>query len=121
MSISSQPIKTFTIGFEDSKFDESPYAESVARHLSADHNTIIVTESDALQVVENLGCFMTSHLQTRLRFLPWYVKCTSIDTVALSGDGGDELFGGYNRYLWGSKIWRKLDKFPFPLRFILGS
>lgn len=122
-SISFQPTKTFTIGFEDTKFDESPYAERVAHHLGTDHTTLTVTESDALAVVQNLATLYDEPFADSSQ-IPTYLVCKAAResiTVALSGDGGDELFGGYNRYLWSSKIWNKLNKVPFPIRYMLGS
>ena len=121
-SISDKPIKTFTIGFEDAKFDESPYAESVARHLGTDHKTIIVNEADAMGVVQNLAQLYDEPFADSSQ-IPTYLVCKAAReniTVALSGDGGDELFGGYNRYLWSSKIWNKFNKTPLPARMLTG-
>ena len=121
-SISNQPIKTFTIGFEDAKFDEAPYAESVAKHLGTEHSTLTVNEADAMNVVKSLAQLYDEPFADSSQ-IPTYLVCKAAReniTVALSGDGGDELFGGYNRYLWSSKIWNKFNNIPMPVKMLTG-
>ncbi len=99
-------VRTFTVGFDDPAFDESPHAEAVARHLGTDHTTFRVTERDALDLVTDLPAVMgepfadASLLPTLLlaRLSRRHV------TVALTGDGGDELLGGYTRYARAERL-----------------
>jgi len=121
--ISTNPVKTFTIGFEESAFNEAIYAKEVAKHLGTEHYELYVTAGDAFEVIPNLPTLydepfadssqIPTHLLSKL--------ARQNVTVALSGDAGDELFGGYNRYLWGSRIWSKVKWIPPNLRSTLGS
>lgn len=120
---SSQPIKTFTIGFEESHFDESIYAKDVANHLGTDHTEYFVTSKETIDVIPNLPNFYDEPFADSSQ-IPTYLVCKQAKknvTVALSGDGGDEIFGGYNRYLWSPKIWNKVGWIPFPLRRMIGA
>ncbi len=115
---SRSPVRTFTIGSTDSDFDESNDARAVARHLGTDHTELVVTGDDALAVVDSLGMMYdepfgdSSQIPTRLVS----ELARQQVTVALSGDAGDELFGGYNRYLWVPGIWKRLSRLPQPAR-----
>jgi asparagine synthase (glutamine-hydrolysing) len=115
---SSAPVDTFTIGSTDADFDESDGAEAVARHLGANHHALVVTAADALAVVEQIPRIYdepfsdSSQIPT---FLVAQLAAASV-TVAMSGDGGDELFGGYNRYRWLPLIERGLRSVPSPAR-----
>jgi asparagine synthase (glutamine-hydrolysing) len=118
----SQPVRTFTVGFDNPAFNEAPFADTVARHLGTDHTTLMVTEADAQQVIPLLPHLYDEPFADSSQ-IPTYLVCRAARsqvTVALSGDAGDELFGGYNRYFWGPRIWNRLDWMPFPLRRAMG-
>ncbi|MDA7562985.1 asparagine synthase (glutamine-hydrolyzing) [Gammaproteobacteria bacterium] len=121
--MSPSKIKTFTIGFHDAKYDESRYAKPIADFLSTDHMEIKVTDKEALDVIPNLPTYYSEPFADSSQIPTFLVSKIAKQkvTVSLSGDGGDELFGGYNRYLWGSKIWNKIDPIPFKLRKIIGE
>lgn len=120
---SSRPVKTFTVGFEDAGFDESHFAAAVARHLGTDHTEIIVTDADARRVIPQLPDLYDEPFADSSQ-IPTHIVCRAARqhvAVALSGDAGDELFGGYNRYFWGPKVWNRLEPIPFLLRRIIGA
>jgi asparagine synthase (glutamine-hydrolysing) len=117
------PVKTFTVGFEESGFDEAPYARSVAKHLGTDHTELFVTAAEAQDVIAQLPSMYDEPFADSSQ-IPTHLVCRAARehvTVALSGDAGDELFGGYNRYFWGPRIWAKLAWLPYPVRQVLGA
>jgi asparagine synthase (glutamine-hydrolysing) len=120
---SSRPVRTFTIGFEEAGFNEAPYARAVAAHLGTDHSETILTAADAQALIPQLPRLYCEPFADASQ-LPTHLVCREARrsdlTVALSGDGGDELFGGYNRYFWGPRIWNRLAWLPWPLRRSLG-
>ncbi len=103
---STRPVKTYTIGFEDAEYDEAGDAHAVARHLGTDHHALTLTAEQARAVVPRLGRMFDepfSDVSQIPTFLVSEMAKREV-TVALSGDGGDEAFGGYNRHLWGQSI-----------------
>ncbi len=119
----SRPVKTFTIGFDEADFDESPHALAVARHLGTDHHEMRVTPPIALDVISSLPEMYDEPFADSSQ-IPTHLVCKAARqnvTVALSGDAGDELFGGYNRYFWGPRIWDRFSWLPFPLRRALAD
>ena len=121
---SSKSLRTFTIGFEEDGFNEAPYARAVAAHLGTDHVETLVTSDDAQQLIPQLPQIYSEPFADSSQ-LPTHLVCREARrcglTVALSGDGADELFGGYNRYFWGPRIWNRLSWMPSALRQRLGS
>jgi asparagine synthase (glutamine-hydrolysing) len=119
---STRPVKTFTIGFSEAAFDESGYAAAVARYLRTDHTALRVTAAEARAVIPDLPNFYDEPFADSSQ-IPTHLVCRLARaqvTVALSGDAGDELFGGYSRYFWGPRIWQRLAWMPLPVRRILG-
>ena len=115
---SERPVQTFTIGFDEAAFDESPYAAAVAHHLGTEHTKLRVTDADARDVIPYLPDLYDEPFADSSQ-IPTHLVCRAARqhvTVALSGDGGDELFGGYNRYFWGPKVWDRFALLPHPLR-----
>ena len=107
----SQPIKTFTIGFQDPEFNEAPFAAGVANHLKTEHSELLVTGEDVTSLVPDLPkLYDEPFADYSVKFdLFWFGKSAKqAVTVSLSGDAGDELFGGYNRYLLAPKLWKNL-------------
>ena len=117
-AVADLPARTFTIGSTHSDYDESHSARAVAKHLGTDHIEQIVTGTDALAAVDRLGPMYdepfgdSSQIPT---FLISALARTQV-TVALSGDAGDELFGGYTRYLSVPSLWGRCERIPLPLR-----
>ncbi len=118
---SNQPIKTFTIGFQDRNYNEAEYAKAIATHLKTDHTELYVDAESALSIIPKLPTIYDEPFADSSA-IPTYLisKLTKQHvTVCLSGDGGDELFGGYNRYLLGQSIWNKIAIFPYPIRLVI--
>jgi asparagine synthase (glutamine-hydrolysing) len=115
---STQPIRTFTIGSSDSGFDESRHASAVARHLGTDHTELIVTADDALAVIPRLPTLYDEPFADSSQIPTFLVSELTRRhvTVALSGDGGDELFAGYNRHVWANRVWSGIRWMPRAMR-----
>jgi len=117
-AVSNQSVRTFSIGFSEKNYNEATYAKSVARHLSTNHTELYVTPQHAINVIPQLPILYDEPFADSSQIPTFLVsKMTKQHvTVALSGDGGDELFGGYNRYFLGRAIWNKMSSIPLKLR-----
>jgi asparagine synthase (glutamine-hydrolysing) len=115
---SSRPVQTFTVGFAESSYDESGAAAAVARHLGTEHHELRVSAADALAIVPLLPQIYDEPFADSSQIPTYLVSRLARQhvTVALSGDGGDELFAGYNRYLWTARMMPRLRRIPFALR-----
>ncbi len=115
---STKPVRTFTIGFHEALYDEAVHAKAVAAHLGTEHTELYVTPADALDVIPKLPSLYSEPFADSSQVPTYLVSALTRQhvTVALSGDGGDELFAGYNRYVLGQRLWGKLSLLPRPLR-----
>src|SRR5689334_10645798 len=113
-----RPVKTFTIGFDQKDFDEAAHARAIADHLGTDHTELHLTGADALAVIPRLAEMFDEPLADPSQ-IPTFLVCELARrevTVALTGDGGDELFGGYNRYLQGEQLIGRFQNWPRSMR-----
>lgn len=120
---SNRPVKSFSIGFTEAAYDESAHARAVAHHLGTDHHELIVSPADAQAVIPQLPEIYSEPFADSSQ-IPTYLVARMARaqvTVALSGDAGDELFGGYNRYVHATGTWPKLARVPTPLRRLAGA
>jgi asparagine synthase (glutamine-hydrolysing) len=119
----SMPVRTFTVGFANRSFDESREAAEVAAHLGTDHTTVHVGDAETLEVIKEIphiwdepfadSSQIPTHLVSRV--------ARRDVTVSLSGDGGDELFAGYNRHVWLDRLWGRVARVPAGARRTAGS
>jgi asparagine synthase (glutamine-hydrolysing) len=115
---SVRPVRTFTIGFAEARYDESSYARAVASHLRTEHTELIVSPAQARAVIPRLPAMYDEPFADSSQ-IPTALVCglaRSHVTVCLSGDAGDEVFGGYTRYLLAERIWSAMRCIPKPLR-----
>jgi asparagine synthase (glutamine-hydrolysing) len=119
--VSDKPVKTFTIGFHEKGYNEAEYAKAIAAHLGTEHTELYISPNRAMDIIPSLPELFDEPFSDPSQIPTHLVAKLTREhvTVALSGDGGDELFGGYSRYLLGRAIWDKVKILPYPLRTVL--
>lgn len=122
-SISPNPVKTFTIGFGESEFNEANHARAIAKHLGTEHHELQVSGQDALDVIPNLSRMYCEPFADSSQIPTHLVSAMARGhvTVALSGDGGDEGFAGYNRHRVGHDLWPRVKGIPAPARRLMAG
>ena len=122
-SHSSRPVKTFTIGFNEEGYNEAVHAKAVAAYLGTEHTELYASPQDALDVIPRLPVMYDEPFSDSSQIPTFLVSQMTREhvTVSLSGDAGDELFGGYNRYHMTSGLWDKIRKVPLPLRHLIAN
>ena len=117
-SLHPDKVKTFTIGMEDEKYNEAVYAKEIAAHLGTEHTELYITEEDAKGVIPKIPFIFGEPFADSSQIPTYLVSKMTREhvTVSLSGDGGDELFCGYNSYASVDRIWGKMKSVPYGIR-----
>jgi asparagine synthase (glutamine-hydrolysing) len=120
---SNRPVKTFTIGFREEKYDEAVHAKAVAAHLGTDHTELYVTPEEAMAVIPKLPTLFDEPFSDASQIPTYLISALARRqvTVSLSGDGGDELFGGYPWHSLASSAWKGMRWLPLRCRRLMGS
>ena len=121
--VSKTPIKTFTIGSDDKNYNEAHHAKRISKFLGTNHTELYLSPNEIIDVIPMLPNIYDEPFSDSSQLPTFLISKLAKEkvSVALSGDGGDEIFGGYNRYIWVSKIWEKTRKVPLPIRKLISK
>ncbi len=122
-SLSTRKVKTFSIGFDEPSYDEAVYSKEIAAHLGTDHLELYVRPKDVTEIIPRLSHIFSEPFADSSAIPTYLVSRLAREnvTVSLSGDGGDELFAGYESYRSWPRLWKKINKFPIWLRRMAGK
>lgn len=122
-SQSSRPVQTFTIGFAESDYNEAKYAKAIASYLGTDHSELYVSPKDAMSIIPRLSHVYDEPFGDVSQIPTYLISSLARNSVkvSISGDGGDELFGGYNRHVWGAAGFKKMFYVPRMIRYALSE
>ena len=120
---SIEPINTFSIGFNEKTYDEAQYAKLISDYLGTNHHELYLSPQDAMKIIPELQMAYSEPFADVSQIPTMIISDLAKDyvKVALTGDGGDELFGGYNRYLITKRIWKKISMFGKPIRSFIAN
>jgi asparagine synthase (glutamine-hydrolysing) len=119
--ISNDPIKTFTIGFNEKNYNEANHAKVISNHLGTNHTEVYLNAKDVMDKIPHILSFCDEPFADSSQIPTWFISHITRKhvTVSMSGDGGDELFAGYVRYFWAEKLWKIINTFPSPTKKLL--
>lgn len=120
---SNKPIKTYSIGFDNKSYDEAPFAKQISKAIGTDHNELYLNDKEMIDLVYDLPSIYCEPFSDSSQIPTYFVSKFASESVsvALTGDAGDELFGGYNRYLFAYKYWGYINSMPYKSRKFISN